>query len=270
MNQLAVVTGGGTGIGRALALHLASRGTQVLICGRRLQPLEQVHAAAANQSVAFVQADLATVEGQQAVIDKAREHISPLKWLVHNAGVLGGVKNVSSINMNEFRLANVINVEAPLAITQALLPLLQETHGRVLHISSGAAHSNLPGWTTYCTTKAAMHMLYKCLAAELGPLGVDVGSVRPGVVATEMQDLIRTSDARDFPMLDKFVSLHAQRTDDQQVHEPPTEGLDTADNVAAFLHFLLRDTSSKEFSAEEWDIRDAQHFPRWVPSISKL
>jgi NAD(P)-dependent dehydrogenase (short-subunit alcohol dehydrogenase family) len=100
------------------------------------------------------------------------------------------------------------NAVAPLFLTQALLPALR-AGSRVLHISSGAAQRPFPSWGAYCASKAALHMLYGVLAAELGASGVAFGSVRPGVVDTPMQDRIREEGAGVPAFTDhaRFVAL---------------------------------------------------------------
>jgi Dehydrogenases with different specificities (related to short-chain alcohol dehydrogenases) len=144
----------------------------------------------------------------------------------------------------------------PLFLTKALLPRLipdnveEERGGRVLHISSGAAHYPYRGWGAYCTSKAAFHMLYRSLALELSPLGVSVGSARPGVVDTPMQDLIRQKSEQELPDVSRFRQLK-----DQGTLMDPSE-------VAIFLDWLLNETNDVEFSEKEWDVREADR-TRW-------
>eukprot|EP00957_Ditylum_brightwellii_P005530 424079-Ditylum_brightwellii.AAC.1 len=90
-----------------------------------------------------------------------------------------------------------VNMEGPLFLTQALLPKLKAATttiggARVLHISSGASQKPYRGWGPYCTSKAGLNMIYRVLREELQPHNIHVGSVRPGVVDTPMQDQART------------------------------------------------------------------------------
>ena len=94
-------------------------------------------------------------------------------------------------------------------------------------------------------------MVYKVLAAELLPLGITVGSARPGVVDTEMQDLIREKSSKQFPDVARFKVMKEQGS------------LVDPDDVAKFLDWLLHDTDDVEFSEKEWDIRDEESLHRW-------
>merc|ERR1712232_2367 len=108
-------------------------------------------------------------------------------------------------SLQGFRNTMATNVEGPLFLTQALSSSLGASPGggRVLHISSGAAHQAMRGHLGYCTTKAALLQVARCLDAELAP-SIRVGSVMPGVVDTPMQEKLR---ALEFPDVAMFRSL---------------------------------------------------------------
>ena len=94
-------------------------------------------------------------------------------------------------------------------MTQALLPNLVE-NSRVVHISSGAAHSGIPGWGMYCTSKAALFMLGKLLKDELAQRNIWFGSVRPGIVDTPMQAEIGPLNQKTFQWLSNSDSIKQQ------------------------------------------------------------
>ena len=105
------------------------------------------------------------------------------------------------MNVDRESWGNVVatNLEAPLFLTQALIPNLKLSAAegdkpRVLNVSSGAAVNSYEGWGPYCITKAGLNMMYRCLSVELSHIGILVGSVRPGVVDTPMQDSVRAFD----------------------------------------------------------------------------
>ena len=106
--------------------------------------------------------------------------------MIHNAGILGPIGSLEGVTEDRWRETFGVNVEAPLFLTQKLLRTKDSKMGfdliapgaRILQVGSGAAHHAIGGWTTYCSSKAAMHMLYQCLRDELKPQGVLVGSVR--------------------------------------------------------------------------------------------
>ena len=110
-------------------------------------------------------------------------------------------------------------------------------------------------------------MAYRVLRDELAPRGISVGSVRPGVVDTDMQTVIRGGDSSVFPALARFEALKTA-ADAAPARAPgappPATALDTPENCAVFLAWLLLETAADEFSASEWDIRDAAHQARWA------
>ena len=280
----AVVTGAGSGIGRALAVKLARERVNVVAVGRRREKLEETVEAARRAGcggdVVAVVADVATVEGRDAVASETSKRTSRLEFLVHNAGVVGPLVPLEKLDLDKFRHTMLVDVEAPIFLTQKLLPLLDaapagshRSKSRVLHISSGCAHRPTSSWLTYCTAKAAFLMAYRVLALEFRETNrnVLVGSVKPGIVTSEMQDEMRLASKEDFPSVDKFKRLKQsldKKAQTASVDTPPTfpdrDALDTPENVAHFLWFLLDKTTEEEFDKDDWDIRDEAIASRWV------
>ncbi|MEJ2052435.1 MAG: SDR family NAD(P)-dependent oxidoreductase [Calditrichaceae bacterium] len=239
MKDIALITGAGTGIGKALAVELANNHEmQVLAIGRRVEPLQQT-VKANPELITYCSADISTEEGRHKIVNALNEEDS-VRFLVHNAAILTPVKNISEITPDEWRKHQSINVEGPLFLTQALLSKMD--HARILNISSGAAHRPMHGWAAYCTSKAALFMLYRVMNTELNEKNIFVGSVRPGVVNTPMQDEVRDSNPEAFPALPMFY----QYKDEGKLIPP--------DVVAKFLAYLLFDTADEDFSSQEWDI----------------
>ena len=247
--RLAIITGGGTGIGAALARRLAEH-CHVLIVGRRPGPLKETRGLN-PEKIRTVVADVSTPEGRAAVVGSVR-HDETVPFLVHNAGSLGPVAPLAEVDPVSWRSTMAVNFDAPLFLTQAVLPKMPSGGGgRILHVGSGAARSAYRGWGAYCASKAGLHMMYRVLDLELAPRGVRVGSVRPGVVDTPMQDLVRDQDAGVFPDLPRFLDLKESGS-----LKDPVE-------VAQFLDWILRGVGADEFAAEEWDIYEERHQSRW-------
>ncbi|PWG65535.1 SDR family NAD(P)-dependent oxidoreductase [Spiribacter halobius] len=238
-NELHVVTGAGSGIGRALARALAEAGHAVVAVGRREAPLRET--AAGLETIRPLPADVASEAGRARIAEAVGG--ARLRWLVHNAGVLEPVGPLLEAEPEALRYALAVNVEAPIHLTRALRPALAGG-SRVLHVSSGAAHRPVPGWGAYCLGKAALHMAYQVLREELRPEGIAVGSVRPGVVDTPMQTLIRSQPESAFPAVERFRALKARGE-----LEPP-------ERVARFILALLELQDVERFGAAEWDIRE--------------
>ena len=203
MKQHALITGAGTGIGRALCERLIKKNHEVIGVGRRPAPLEKLKQDF-GQSVTTVEADVGTVSGRNKIHSVVKKQ--KLDLLVHNAAVLDPVGPISKMKRREWQKHFQINFEGPVFLTQKLLPCLG-TGSRILNISSGAAHRSIQGWAAYCMSKAALHMSYECWKEELSGQGILVGSVKPGVVDTAMQEQIRNLDEERFPMLENFRSL---------------------------------------------------------------
>ncbi len=241
MQEYAIVTGAGTGIGRALTIDLVeNKGIKVIGVGRRLQPLQETEIYYPER-IKVIPADISSEEGRQKIVQSLPPE-ADLRFLIHNAALLGPVVPLKEMPLHAWEKHIAVNVNAPLFLTQLLLERLEG--GRVLHISSGAAHKPYQGWGAYCTSKAAFHMLYQVLRDELKSQQIAVGSVRPGVVNTPMQNEVRASDASVFPALPKFIKYR----DEGQLYEPQ--------RVARFIGHLLFDTDVEAFSEKEWDIRE--------------
>ena len=241
-----LITGGGTGIGRALAERFAAKGWRVTIVGRRLELLQEV-ARDYPDKISIISADVGSIQDRQKIVSEAK---GTLDLLVHNAAVLGPVGPILDQSPEDWKSHMATNVEGPLFLTQALLPNLVE-NSRVIHISSGAAHQGIPGWGMYCTSKAALFMLGQLLKDELAQRNIWFGSVRPGIVDTPMQAEIRALEPKDFPMVEQFRQYKA------------TGALVTSELVAQYLEWLLLEVSGPQLGEREWDIRDAEWQSAW-------
>jgi benzil reductase ((S)-benzoin forming) len=241
-----LITGGGTGIGRALAERFAAKGWRVTIVGRRLELLQEV-ARDYPDKISIISADVGSIQDRQKIVAEAK---GTLDLLVHNAAVLGPVGPILDQSPEDWKSHMATNVEGPLFLTQALLPNLVE-NSRVVNISSGAAHQGIPGWGMYCTSKAALFMLGQLLKDELAQRNIWFGSVRPGIVDTPMQAEIRALEPENFPMVEQFRQYKA------------TGALVTSELVAQYLEWLLLEVSGPQLGEREWDIRDSEWQSAW-------
>ena len=241
-----LITGGGTGIGRALAERFADKGWRVTIVGRRLNLLQEV-ARDYPDKISIITADVGRNQDRQKIVAEAK---GTLDLLVHNAAVLGPVGPILDQSPEDWKSHMATNVEGPLFLTQALLPNLVE-NSRVVNISSGAAHQGIPGWGMYCTSKAALFMLGQLLKDELAQRNIWFGSVRPGIVDTPMQEEIRALKPESFPMVEQFRQYKA------------TGALVTSELVAQYLEWLLLEVPGPQLGEQEWDIRDAEWQSAW-------
>ena len=235
--KIAVITGGGTGLGKAMAQQLADRHLMVYIIGRRLACLQQTRGYA-PEKIRFIQADISHAPGRSRIIPHLQG--KPIHYLIHNAAIVTPITPLEKITHRAWRKIQATNVEAPLFLTQQLLPQFA-SQARILHISSDCAHYPLAHWIPYCTSKAALQMMYGCLKKEFQSRALFIGSVDPGMMDTPMQRYI-CEKAGDFPEKMSMETLQQQAL----IHSP--------EYSAAFCVKLLLETTSEVFSAQAWQI----------------
>jgi len=204
MNQrVACITGASQGLGLALAEALAERGWTLVIDARRADRLESAASALAETtSVASIPGDIADPAHRAQVVEAVQE-LGRLDLLVNNASTLGAspLPALDTIDLDVFRRVYEVNVVAPLALTQQLLPAVSAAHGTIVNVTSDAAVEAYEGWGGYGSSKAALEQLSAVLAAEHPDVRVLV--VDPGDMRTEMhQDAFPGEDISDRPSAD--------------------------------------------------------------------
>lgn len=180
----AVVTGGTTGLGFAAAERLTAEGARVIITG---QNADRLNAAAARLGPAAipVRADVRKLAELNGLADTAREVFGTVDVLFANAGV-GAFATLDMVDEAFFDEQFDVNVKGLFFTVQALLPLLADRASIILNASSVNA-KGLPGASVYSATKAAVRSFARSLASELGPRGIRVNAISPGMVPTEFQ-----------------------------------------------------------------------------------
>jgi NAD(P)-dependent dehydrogenase (short-subunit alcohol dehydrogenase family) len=173
-----IVTGASTGIGAATARELASRGFHVLAGVRKEADAETFRGSGIEPVI------LDITEPRHIAALAARVSDEPLHALVNNAGV-GLFAPLETVPIDELRRVFEVNLFGTVAVTQAVLPALLRTRGRVVNISSVAGKVALPGWSPYAGPKFAVEAVNDALRREMAPHGVQVVAVEPGFVNTE-------------------------------------------------------------------------------------
>ena len=197
--KAAIVTGASRGIGRATALALAGAGIDVLVhYGKNAAEAESVVAQirAAGGRAEALGADLGSPEGPADLARQARAIAGErLDILVANAG-MGKMASIEDTTVEDFDALFAVNVRAPFFLVQQLLPVLGEGSS-IVFISSLAAHAAVGPLSAYAATKGAIDTLVKQFAAVLGPRGIRVNAVAPGVVATDMSSFVKSDEGRE-------------------------------------------------------------------------
>jgi len=185
LRPVALITGGGTGIGRAISLRLAADGYDLLVTGRRKDPLAHT-ARAAGQTVeqAVFSADLSEPDSPTRIIEACLERYGRLDLLVNNAGLYanGGPEDTT---FDAWRSMMTVNLDAVFRLGQGAIPYLRQSdRAGIINISTTLAYQTVPNALAYSVSKAGLLHLSKLWALELAPDRIRVNCLCPGVVDT--------------------------------------------------------------------------------------
>lgn len=219
-NKVTVITGGGTGVGAALARLLAERGHSVVIAGRREAPLAAV---AAETKALVVVGDLATEAGARHLIDETLAKFGRIDNLVLNAGIVHNGK-VADFSLDDWNQTLSINLTANFLLSKFALPHLVEAKGNIVGVSSIASLRSGFGMAAYAASKAALTALIENIAFDYAADGVRANIICPGWILTEMaeQEFAEAAKAKNttvegvFQDLLKFVPQQRASTPDEQ------------------------------------------------------
>src|SRR5438445_9686028 len=182
MNRAALVTGGSSGIGLAIARMLKTEGYELTLASRRP---ERVQAAAEELGAFAVAADVGDAEDCQRLVAEHRERFGRIDILVNSAGIgIGG--RVEDLPAKHLDLQIGVNLRGLFLVTQAAIPLLRESQGWIVNLASIAGTLPTPGLATYGATKSAVISLTRSLNEELDADGVRAVAICPGFVDTPM------------------------------------------------------------------------------------
>ena len=230
--KVAVVTGSGSGIGKAIAVRLAQQGANLVIDYRdhieeAQDTIDKIHAAS-GQAV-MVQADITSLTDCTNLIAQAWQQLGSCDILVNNAGVEKGA-DFWDVSEADFDLVMNVNFKGAFFLTQAFVHKLRDAKkpGRVINISSVHEDMVFPHFSTYCASKGAIRMLMRDLAVELGPLGITVNNIAPGAIATPINAKMMADPTELDPLLRNI----------------PLGRLGKPEEVAALAAFLASDDAA--------------------------
>jgi NAD(P)-dependent dehydrogenase (short-subunit alcohol dehydrogenase family) len=214
MERAALVTGGSSGIGLAIARVLKDEGFGLTLVSRRA---EKVEAAAAELGATAIAADVGDAAECERLVAEHRERFGRLDVLVNSAGI-GIAGTVDSLPVKHFDLQLGVNLRGLFLVTQAAIPLLRKSHGWIVNLASIAGTLPTPGLATYGATKAAVISLTRSLNEELDGDGVRAVAICPGFVDTPMsewsgiagEEMIRPEDCAEVVRMLLRLSPHAR------------------------------------------------------------
>ena len=185
--RVALVTGAGTGIGRATAILLATRGADVAICGRRADKLVEAceRIRETGRRALAVPTDVRKPEQCKALMEQVAAAWGRIDILVNNAGGAHGHVPLATMDLAKWDRDVALNLSAAMYCSQAALPYLRETRGCVVSISSLAGVNGTGGVAAYSAAKAGLQMFTRVASSEWGGYGVRVNCVACGMIATE-------------------------------------------------------------------------------------
>jgi NADP-dependent 3-hydroxy acid dehydrogenase YdfG len=198
-NQVAVITGASSGIGKAIAIALAEQHTTLCLVGRRADALDSVsetvgQLGATNQTYCL---DLTVDEKVSEFAELVKRSYGQVDILIHSAGCIS-FGDIASAPVTELDLQFRANVHAPYLLTQALLPMLRIRGGQIVFINSSIGLTTRPGVGQYSSTQHALKALTDTLRDEVNPQGIRVLSVYPGRTATPRQATIFQLEGRPY------------------------------------------------------------------------
>lgn len=201
--KIYIVTGASKGIGHALASILEADGHKILRVAR----------SNPNQLPNLMTLDITENGANQKILDWLKPFLTVATeiTLINNAGMIGPIEQIGKLDNQHLKKAIALNITSPITLTNDFVTLTQELPitKNVINISSGAARHVYSGWSIYCTTKAAIDQFSRAMHLEQThkKYPISVTALAPGVIDTDMQSEIRSSDQSAFPNIDRFVDL---------------------------------------------------------------
>lgn len=188
--KVAIVTGGGSGIGKAIAVRYAKKGAHIVIVGRREAVLKET--AALDDKISYVAGDITKDEVVEHVMETVKEKYGHLDILINNAGWCP-VQPITEITIEDYDKAFSLDVRALVNMTIHALPMIIEAKGNIINLSSVGATHRAANLSMYVGAKAAVENFTRVWAIELAEKGVRVNAIAPGAIRTDIWNVTNLS-----------------------------------------------------------------------------
>ncbi len=235
-----LVTGGGSGIGRALAEAFMALGNEVIIAGRRESVLQQV--ADANPGMHYVVLDTSDAADTQRVAEQLIIDYPALNSVIHSAGIMRGESLRAGATELEATVAT--NLVGPIRLDGLLLPhFLKQPHAAIVTVSSGLAFVPLALTPSYCATKAAVHSYSQSLRYQLKDTAVKVHELAPPYVQTELMGERQANDPHAMPLkdfIDEVMGIFQHSPDAEEILVERVKPLRFAEANGGYGEFFKR------------------------------
>ncbi|GAB0090107.1 hypothetical protein DMENIID0001_047900 [Sergentomyia squamirostris] len=233
--KVVLITGASSGIGEGTAIQFAAQGARVAITGRNrdrlTETLNKCKKPTSGRSHLMVVGDVTREGDAKMIINSTILHFGRLDILVNNAGILE-TGSIETTTLEQYDRIMTTNVRSVYHLTMLAVPHLIETKGNIVNVSSTGGLRSFPGVLSYCISKSAVDQFTKCVALELGPKGVRVNAVNPGLIVTELHKRGGMDDAAYDELVDRCKITH------------PLGRAGTVDEVADGILFLASDKAS--------------------------
>ena len=235
--KVALVTGGGTGIGTAIAERFVADGAKVCITGRRQEMLEKVAQSLPSGSVVTCPGDVSKEEDVKRMVDTTLKFGGKINVLVNNAAI-NEPAPITELDPEKWRAVIGVNLTGPFLLMQAVIPLMiKEGGGSVINIASLGGLRCLPAMPAYCSSKAGLIMLTQQAALEFGKANVRSNAVCPGGVKTAMTE-------KDFGQFGRMLGIEHETFINQIAQEIPMRRFAAPSEMGGLCSYLASDESS--------------------------
>lgn len=227
--KYALITGSTSGIGRATSLLFLKKGFFCFLTGRNLKELEFFKEKFKDRALIFP-CDLFKEKERRNLVNFVFSRTDSLNSLVNCAGIIKN-DSIEDSDLKSFKKMMEINLYAPFHLIKLLLPLLKNSKGSIVNVSSVTGKRPFPKLLSYCTSKAALDHMTRCLSLELAPFSIRVNGINPGVVVTNLHKRGGMDEETYKSFLEKSKTTH------------PLGRVGNPEEVAELIYFLCSDKS---------------------------